>query len=204
MKRRCGVRNRAVQTAAAAAAAVASGILTAAVALALDNRHAKYASSCADLVPYREHEQGVLGKGQGGDKQQQRVRQLFHRQLLVPLQDGEDTMAKYQAWEAGVAGSAQPAAVPTHVQKGYNAAQKAVQLRQEYEVAVSPEKGADAAVLEGYMAYIKFEQVSGYNDVPSQYSRRHDLLDINCTSVGKMWSGWQLSGAEGLRQRLRK
>lgn len=41
----------------------------------------------------------MLAAGAGGDKQAERVRSMFQRQLLVPLAGGEATLAAYTAWE---------------------------------------------------------------------------------------------------------
>ena len=49
----------------------------------------------------REWEFSVLAAEAGGDKQSERVRSLFHRQLQVPLAQGPAAMAAYQEWEAG-------------------------------------------------------------------------------------------------------
>ena len=43
----------------------------------------------------------ALAAGAGGDKQSERVRGLFHRQLQVPLEQGPATMAAYTEWTAG-------------------------------------------------------------------------------------------------------
>ncbi len=43
----------------------------------------------------------MLAAGAGGDKQSQRVRSLYHRQLQVPLAEGPAAMAAYKEWEDG-------------------------------------------------------------------------------------------------------
>lgn len=50
-------------------------------------------------------------EGKGGDKQEEVVRQLFARQLQVPLLDGPATMEEYGAWEAKHGGKVREAAV---------------------------------------------------------------------------------------------
>ena len=42
----------------------------------------------------------VLEAGAGGDKQPDRVRSVFHRQLQVPLEQGPATMDAYKAYNA--------------------------------------------------------------------------------------------------------
>ena len=49
----------------------------------------------------RAWELSVLAAEAGGDKQPERVRSLFHRQLQVPLAQGPAAMAAYMEWEAG-------------------------------------------------------------------------------------------------------
>ncbi len=51
--------------------------------------------------PSREWELSVLTAGAGGDKQSERVRSLFHRQLQVPLAQGPAAVAAYKEWEDG-------------------------------------------------------------------------------------------------------
>lgn len=50
----------------------------------------------------REWEASLLAKDASDEKQQGRVRSLFHRQLQVPLADGEETLAAYRAWETSL------------------------------------------------------------------------------------------------------
>ena len=54
----------------------------------------------ANRFPSRDWELSVLASGAGGDKQSERVRSLFHRQLQVPLAQGPAAMAAYKEWEA--------------------------------------------------------------------------------------------------------
>eukprot|EP00798_Chlamydomonas_sp_ICE-L_P021550 gene21550-28543_t len=105
---------------------------------------------------YRKFELAVEAKGQGGDKQQDKVRQLFHRQLQVPLEDGEATLAAYVQWESKHAKD-----VPPHIMKAHTKAQEAAQLRMSYETAVSADKAPDANVLAAFLAYVKLEQAQG-------------------------------------------
>lgn len=49
--------------------------------------------------PHRDFELQLESEGAGGDKHTERVRQLFHRQLQVPLADGPAVMEGYKAWE---------------------------------------------------------------------------------------------------------
>ena len=110
-------------------------------------------------VTCREHEAELAAADSTSDAQQQRVRQLYHRQLLVPLADAAHTLQRYRKWEAQLPGAAQPAHVPDHVEKGFKKAQQAVNLRSEHEAMVAPGKPADETLLAAFLAYIKYEQV---------------------------------------------
>jgi hypothetical protein len=49
---------------------------------------------------HRVWEMSVLAAGAGGEKQPERVRGMFHRQLQVPLEQGPATMDAYKEWTA--------------------------------------------------------------------------------------------------------
>ena len=53
-------------------------------------------------VTCRDVEQQLLASDPTSDSQLQRVRQLFQRQLLVPLAQGPSTLQAYKAWEASL------------------------------------------------------------------------------------------------------
>lgn len=95
------------------------------------------------------------------EAQQQRVRQLYHRQLLVPLADAAPTLQAYREWEASLQGDAHPVQVPDHVEQGFKKAQQAVSLRSEHEAMVAPDKPADENLLAAFLAYIKYEESKG-------------------------------------------
>lgn len=110
-------------------------------------------------VTCREHEAELAAAEPAADAQQQRVRQLYQRQLLVPLADADQTLQSYREWEAQLSGAAQPVHIPDHVEKGFKKAQQAVNLRSEHEAMVAPDKPADETLLAAFLAYIKYEQV---------------------------------------------
>ena len=110
-------------------------------------------------VTCREHEAELAAADPTSDAQQQRVRQLYHRQLLVPLADAAQTLQSYHEWEAQLPGAAQPAHTPDHVEKGFKKAQQAVDARSEHEAMVASDKPADETLLAAFLAYIKYEQV---------------------------------------------
>lgn len=53
-------------------------------------------------VTCRDVEQQLLASDPTSETQLQRVRQLFQRQLLVPLAQGPSTLQAYKAWEASL------------------------------------------------------------------------------------------------------
>ena len=111
-------------------------------------------------VTCREAEQQLLASDTSSDSQQQRVRQLFHRQLLVPLTEGPSTLQSYQDWEGSLPTAPQPFQVPAHVQQGYQKAQQAVGMRKQHEAMTAVDKPADEELLAAFLAYIKFEEVN--------------------------------------------
>ncbi|KAF5828241.1 hypothetical protein DUNSADRAFT_17991 [Dunaliella salina] len=103
---------------------------------------------------HAEFELGLLESGgQGQEKQADKVRSTFQRQLQIPLADHKETLEAYKAWEAH-----QGKSVPPHVMKAAEKAAEAFTLRLPYEQAVSADKPADAALLAAYLSYIKLEQ----------------------------------------------
>lgn len=118
-------------------------------------------------VTCRDHEAQLAAAQPSADAQQQRVRQLYHRQLLVPLADGPQTLQSYREWEAQLPGASQPAQVPAHIQQGFQKAQQAVSLRREHEAMVAPDKAADENLLAAFLAYIKYEEVHPFEEAPT-------------------------------------
>eukprot|EP00887_Chlorella_sp_A99_P001390 scaffold8.g1390.t1 len=114
---------------------------------------------------YRGWEEALLEAADaGGDAEAReaaagRVRQLYARQLQVPLADGGETLAAYEAWERG----RDPAwpGLPDSLAREHRKADKAASLRAPYEEAVAAGKPADAELLAAYMAYVKVEQAQG-------------------------------------------
>ena len=110
-------------------------------------------------VPCRAYEAQLAAADPSAEAQQQRVRQLFHRQLLVPLADGGKTSQSYQEWEATLSGGLHAAQLPANVEQGFQKAQQAVSLRREHEAMVAADKAADETLLAAYLAYIRYEEV---------------------------------------------
>lgn len=106
----------------------------------------------------REWEASLLAQNSADEKQQARVRSLFHRQLQVPLADGAAALAAYQAWET----SLQPGFdVPQNMAQAHEKAQAAAALRAASEASVAPGKPADHDLLAAFRAYIMLEKRAG-------------------------------------------
>jgi hypothetical protein len=75
----------------------------------------------------------------------------------VPLMGNHEVLAAYQDWEASLADGQD---LPPPVEKGYERAQAAVELRRVHEEAVAPHKPPDEGLLAAYMAYINLEEVA--------------------------------------------
>ena len=54
------------------------------------------------LQSNRESEASLLAADPADEKQRERVRSLWQRQLQVPLADSAETLEQYRAWEAGL------------------------------------------------------------------------------------------------------
>jgi hypothetical protein len=95
-----------------------------------------------------------------GAEAAQRVRQVFHRQLAVPLMDAAQTMAAYEAWERAHAegGGGGGDVVPRAVRRAFDFAGRALELRRPFEAAVAPRPpGGEADALAGFLAYARLE-----------------------------------------------
>ncbi|DBA73744.1 TPA: hypothetical protein ACH3X2_009718 [Trebouxia sp. C0005] len=110
---------------------------------------------------YREYEHELSARDPTSDAQLLRVRQLYHRQLQVPLAEAAQTMQSYLKWEASLPHAQQAIQAPSHVQQGFQKAQQAVSLRHEHEAMVAPDKPADENLLAAFLAYIKYEEAKG-------------------------------------------
>lgn len=116
-------------------------------------------TSSSIQVICREYEHELSARDPTSDAQLLRVRQLYHRQLQVPLAEAAQTMQSYLKWEASLPHAQQAIQAPSHVQQGFQKAQQAVSLRHEHEAMVAPDKPADENLLAAFLAYIKYEEV---------------------------------------------
>ncbi|KAF6257164.1 hypothetical protein COO60DRAFT_1271527 [Scenedesmus sp. NREL 46B-D3] len=115
---------------------------------------------------YRAFEQELLDAAGGSDeKQVERLRALWHRQLQLPQPAAAELLAEYEAWEAssgkvGAAIEIDAGASAVALLAGQDACQQAAaaQLRAAHEAAVGGDKAPDASLLAAYMAYIQLEK----------------------------------------------
>lgn len=120
---------------------------------------------------YREFEQALLiameeNSKEVKDKQVDRIRNLFRRQLSIPLSDIDSTLQDYKFWEEQqgvVIGNAVDhlAGLPSHVISAYKKALQMYNARAGYEEKVARGKHADTELFQNYLSYINFEESSG-------------------------------------------
>ncbi|KAH6825918.1 EMBRYO DEFECTIVE 140 [Perilla frutescens var. hirtella] len=119
---------------------------------------------------YREFEQAILftiGETDSAakEKQIQRVRSLFHRQLSIPLTNLKSTLVAYKAWEADNeslkdVNSKESEDLPSHVVSVYQKALEMLNHRAHLEENIS-KNDAETEKLQDFMTYLKFEHSSG-------------------------------------------
>ncbi|KAL3843628.1 hypothetical protein ACJIZ3_001031 [Penstemon smallii] len=119
---------------------------------------------------YREFEQAIfltIEETDSGskEKQIQRIRNLFHRQLSVPLVEHKPTLRAYRAWEANNGSSidvnsSELDGLSSHVVSVYQKAVEMLNARVHLEEQIS-KKEAGSEKLQEFMTYLKFEHSSG-------------------------------------------
>ncbi|XP_057427546.1 uncharacterized protein LOC130720866 [Lotus japonicus] len=120
---------------------------------------------------YRQYELAILltieeTDTQAKEKQIQRIRSLFHRQLSVPHAGMNSTLVAYKTWEVeqgnlhDVESNDLVDKYP-HVASAYQKALEMYNARVHLEEQVSNPDISDSERLQHYMNYLKFEQSSG-------------------------------------------
>lgn len=120
---------------------------------------------------YREFELAIFltideSDVEAKEKQVQRIRNLFHRQLSVPHIDLSSSLVAYKMWETEQgnvldANSDDLDGISSHVATSYRKALEMLKARVHFEEQLTKPNLADTERLQDYMAYIKFEQSSG-------------------------------------------
>ncbi|XP_008218633.1 PREDICTED: squamous cell carcinoma antigen recognized by T-cells 3 [Prunus mume] len=120
---------------------------------------------------YRKFEQAIFDAtdetdNQARDKQIQRIRTIFHRQLSVPHVNMRSTLLDYKAWEVEQgnilnAGSSDLDGISSHVASAYKKALEMYNARVHLEEQICRQDMSDSEKLQNFMNYLKFEQSSG-------------------------------------------
>ncbi|TQD77074.1 hypothetical protein C1H46_037401 [Malus baccata] len=120
---------------------------------------------------YRSFEQAIFHTidekdNQAREKQIQRVRSLFHRQLSVPHVNMRSTLLDYKAWEVERgnildAGSSDLDGISFQVASAYKKALEMYDGRDHLEEQICLQDMSDSERLQNFMNYLRFEQSSG-------------------------------------------
>ncbi|KAK0590803.1 hypothetical protein LWI29_031902 [Acer saccharum] len=120
---------------------------------------------------YREFEQAIFlsideANIEEKEKQIQRIRSIFHRQLSVPLADLRSTLLAYKSWEVEQGNaldveSSDVDGISSNVASAYQKALEMYNARAHYEEQISRQDISDSEKFQQFMIYLKFEQSSG-------------------------------------------
>ncbi|KAJ6700516.1 PRE-MRNA PROCESSING PROTEIN PRP39-RELATED, partial [Salix koriyanagi] len=120
---------------------------------------------------YREYELAVLHTIDENDikakeLQVQRIRNIFHRQLSVPLVNLRSTLLAYKAWEVEQgtdldAKSSEVDGISSHLASAYQKAMEAYNARAQHEEQISMQNLSDTEKFRNFMNYLKFEKSVG-------------------------------------------
>ncbi|KAL4580547.1 hypothetical protein LXL04_016745 [Taraxacum kok-saghyz] len=112
---------------------------------------------------YRSYEERILNTMDKTDselreKQTQKIRSIFHRQLSIPHLDLKSTLLTYKAWESHHGNNLD---VSPQVASSHQKALEMLNIRADFEKKIAKNDVPDTERLQSYMAYLKFEQSSG-------------------------------------------
>ncbi|KAL2939468.1 Squamous cell carcinoma antigen recognized by T-cells 3 [Bienertia sinuspersici] len=120
---------------------------------------------------YKEFEQAICltiddSDTEGKEKQVQRVRNLFHRQLSIPLVDMNSSLLAYKVWEVSLGNdldvnSSDLEGIPSHVASAYKKALEMYNARVNLEEQISKSEIPDTERLPLFKKYLKFEESAG-------------------------------------------
>lgn len=120
---------------------------------------------------YREFEQAICltiedSDTEGKEKQIQRIRNIFHRQLSVPLADMNSSLLAYKVWEVELGSnldvnSGDLEGISTHVASAYKKALEMYNARVDLEEQISKSGVPDRERLPLFKRYLKFEESTG-------------------------------------------
>ncbi|PIA47022.1 hypothetical protein AQUCO_01400024v1 [Aquilegia coerulea] len=125
------------------------------------------------------------------DKQVQRIRSLFHRQLSVPLYGLSSTLLAYKSWEDEQGGIPKSSSndldeVPSHISSAYKKAMEMYNERAHYEEQISRNDTPEEK-LQHFLTYIKFEQSLGD---PARVQILYERAVTELPVSGDLWLGY--------------
>ncbi|KAJ9687748.1 hypothetical protein PVL29_016282 [Vitis rotundifolia] len=120
---------------------------------------------------YREFEQAILltideNDNEAKEKQVQRIRNIFHRQLSVPLANMRSTLLAFKAWEVEQGNvldvnSSSMDGISSHVASAYQKAMDMYDARAHLEEQIVRQDISDSERHQQFLNYLNFEQSSG-------------------------------------------
>ncbi|KAG0604876.1 hypothetical protein M758_9G015600 [Ceratodon purpureus] len=120
---------------------------------------------------YRDYESALLlsmaeASSEAKSKQVEIIRNLFHRQLRIPLADHAQTLEQYKDWEQNQdvqIGNENDdlSGLPGGVISAYKTADQMSKARVTYESNIGAEKPVDGDLLQHYLVYISVEEATG-------------------------------------------
>ncbi|XVF23161.1 hypothetical protein REPUB_Repub13aG0013400 [Reevesia pubescens] len=120
---------------------------------------------------YTQFEQAILltideSDIQAKEKQVQRIRSIFHRNLSIPLANLKSTLLAYKAWEVEL-GNALDAesdnvdGISSHVALAYQKAEEMYNGRAHFEEEITRQDISESEKFQHFMSYIEFEKSFG-------------------------------------------
>ncbi|XP_023757425.1 uncharacterized protein LOC111905928 isoform X1 [Lactuca sativa] len=126
---------------------------------------------CKIWEAYRSYEEMILDGMDKTDselreKQVQRIRSIYHRQLSITHSDLKSTLLTYKTWESKHGNNLDVSSSNTdglspQVASTYQKALEMLTLRADFEEKIVKSDETDTERLQSFMAYLKFEQSSG-------------------------------------------
>ncbi|CAK9177693.1 unnamed protein product [Ilex paraguariensis] len=143
---------------------------------------------------YRKFEQAVFltideSDSKSREEQVHRIRNLFHRQLSVPLSNLRSILLLYKAWETEQGNgldvnTSDLDGISSHVASAYQKALEMLDARAHLEEQISKRDAIDSERLQSFMTYLKFEQSSGH---PSRVQILYERAITEFPISGDLW-----------------
>lgn len=143
---------------------------------------------------YRSYEEMILNSLDKTDlelteKQVQRIRNIFHRQLSITHSDLKSTLLTYKAWESEHgntldASNSSTDGISPQVASAYQKASEMLTVRADFEEKIVKSDVPDTDRLQSFMAYLKFEQSSGD---PARVKSLYERAITDFPISGDLW-----------------